>query len=147
MEKKTLKSQTSVEEIRQKTRDLFIQETRKPGSMISPETAAAFLNCSYLTIYRWLNNPTWLPSPDQCKILLQFIEIVKETRAGWAEFLDVWEGRGLKASPDSIRLTLYEPKLLRVIRSEKFNKAEKIEELTIRSLRLLKTKAEAEEAK
>lgn len=135
--------------IRQATRDRFFRVTRgDKRSMISPELAAAFLECSYRQVYRWIASDFWLPKLKDCDVINSFLDIVEELREAWPTFIKVWKREGFADKlPLSLKRAFFEPSILRSLEDVELNDLERIEELTVKGLRSLKRQVEGEEEK
>jgi len=81
----------TVDSLRTRTRDLFRATLGMEGSMISNEVAASILNVSYKSVYRWKsNNPSWLPTLEQCPGLITFCEDTAKVREAMFSLVTAW---------------------------------------------------------
>jgi len=124
--------------VRRETLCQLREISKAPGSMLSPEVLARFLNKSYRTIYRWLSvDFISLPKLRDCEIMASFLSKVQSLRGEWRPLAEKWETFGFRAVEKDIRLALFNPKLLSILEAGDLTPDEKIEELVMRTLRTL----------
>lgn len=116
----------------------FIEVTKAKGSMLSPEVLENFLPWSYRSIYRWREAAgAFLPTLEQSKILLDFLQKVTDLRNCWHDVVKKWGSYGFGALETDIRLTMFNQKMLTVLEDPESSPMEKTELLTFLTLRAL----------
>ena len=131
--------------------EIMEKSGKRRGSMLSPELAASLLNVSYRTIYRWKNNPEFLPQPEACRDLEYFIKDVKSLRRQYDVIVRHWAGCQFDTLDVFTKICTFNKPWLTTLEDKELPHNEKVEQLVILTLRAfaesLKTKkAEAARA-
>jgi len=107
----------------------------KRGFMLSPELAASLLSVSYRTIYRWKNNPEFLPQPEACRDLEYFIRDVKSLRRQYDLIVRHWAGCQFDKLDMFTKICTFNKHWLTTLEDKGLPHNEKVEQLVILTLR------------
>jgi hypothetical protein len=132
-------------EFRRLTGARLVATIKAPGSLLSPDLAASLLGLSGRQVRRWMDSTTglWIPKYSHCKAILNFAELVEEFREFWPKAIPTWKD-AFRILPSAIRMTILPPGVLKTLEDPELSDAERAEELTILSLRLLRRTLEIE---
>ena len=119
------------DELRRLTKDRFFEVIGTPDSMITTAYAAALLNISERTIYRWKASGLWLPRLEDLDKINGFLDVVEDVRASSAAWVKVWKKAKFgEAFPESFRRGLLGLHLSRAMEDVAMGDAERAEVLT-----------------
>jgi hypothetical protein len=132
-------------EFRRLTGERLVEAIKAPGSLLSPDLVADFLEISGRQVRRWANNVTglWIPKYSYCPSIGNFLDLVAEFRSFWPKAIPKWKD-AFRDLPTAIRVTIFPPGILKTLEDPELTDAERAEELTIKSLRLLRRTLENE---
>lgn len=132
-----------IDDIRRRAKRLFINLINEPKSMFSPGLVAEFLSVSYRTLYRWKAFDLWLPTFAMAQEIVSFITDVELTRKTWRGVVEQWPGSEFSKAPADILAVVFNRKILEVLQGRLIDSqgrglsdTEKVEELTVRTLKL-----------
>jgi hypothetical protein len=132
-------------ELRRETARRLLALIAAPGSRISPNLAADFLEVSGREVYRWKDSGgLWIPKLAHCPSINNFVDLALELRESWPKAIERWKAAKFSDLPGPLLSSFVRPstpghpQMLGIMEDPELTDAERAEALTIRSLRNLR---------